>query len=952
MLSIAIQFEKPLLLLLIIPFILATIIPYFTIKKRYRCTRNRILSMVLHGILSVLAVFMLTGMTFVKTEANPKNEIILLVDVSSTENKVEEARDEFLNTLIDQLRYGNINIGVVTFGFDCEYAVPFTRNYDKIVSKMNEVISDKEGCPDDSSTNIQDALLYAKSLFTPGNKGKIVLVTDGLETDGNARSVIRTLTANSITIDTVYISSFIEDRDDLQIVSINYPDYHLGVNEDFTITLDVYSTIDKEVTFTLSDNGEDGESVTEKILPGMNQISFTHQFSEDGIHEISVLSNIDEDFENLNNDYVSYYNVELFNKLLVLEHTEGESELFIEQLKIDNKYNVDLINVLTQDLPNKIEKLCEYDEIILNNIANDDLSTEFVELLHEYVYTYGGGLFTAGGKEDDGETAHAYNRQDLVGTLLQQMLPVQAINYTPPVGVVIIIDRSGSMGTTDDSGGTILEWARAGATSCLNALSERDYIGIMTLDSEYNTILEPTPRTEETKIISAIQSIDKPTGGTVFPGSIYRAGLALRALKDVEKKHIIIVSDGQVPASQAEEYEQYAKMFYETDGITISVVAVNMNKPYNHDQLVDESYPYDAIELNGAYNLMLRLTKISHGRLHVIGKDENERLVPEMREDLNAPEIKDVNYENFYPTMVDHTSSIYKGIEVYEDTVHTNKMNASLDGYYGVKVKNSAQTYLTGPYGVAIYSQWKYGNGMVGSFMCDLKGEWSESFVGNTNGNQFLYNAIDNLTPTENIRFNEIKLNLQTDNLINSLSIYTTLEEGQTLRGSIEKTNSSVAKVSLNELPKNNDAKILRKEATYVITNLSNENNYSRASFVIRTPGTYNITVEKLNKNGEVISSNTIYKEFAYSKEYDYLNYDEETLIKKLESLAKSGGGSYVQDLEDPNEVITTFDTTITKTFDPRVLFAIIIIIFFLTDIAIRKFKFKWPHELFRKKGM
>ena len=69
---------------------------------------------------------------------------------------------------------------------------------------------------------------------------------------------------------------------------------------------------------------------------------------------------------------------------------------------------------------------------------------------------HGGALFTVGGSNTDG-TAHAYNVADMQGTLYQQMLPVLATNYVPPIGLMVIIDRSGSMG------GEKLEAARTGA---------------------------------------------------------------------------------------------------------------------------------------------------------------------------------------------------------------------------------------------------------------------------------------------------------------------------------------------------------------------------------------------------------------------------------------------------------------------------------------------------------
>ena len=67
-----------------------------------------------------------------------------------------------------------------------------------------------------------------------------------------------------------------------------------------------------------------------------------------------------------------------------------------------------------------------------------------------------------------------------------------------------------------------------------------------------------------------------------------------------------------------------------------------------------------------------------------------------------------------------------------------------------------------------------------------------------------------------------------------------------------------------------------------------------------------------------------------------------------LEDLAQKGDGARVEDLKNPWEVFDNFVTSIKHTYDPRFLFMILSIILFLTDIAVRKFKFKWPHEIIR----
>ena len=67
-----------------------------------------------------------------------------------------------------------------------------------------------------------------------------------------------------------------------------------------------------------------------------------------------------------------------------------------------------------------------------------------------------------------------------------------------------------------------------------------------------------------------------------------------------------------------------------------------------------------------------------------------------------------------------------------------------------------------------------------------------------------------------------------------------------------------------------------------------------------------------------------------------------------LKNLADRGKGELIEDNEDPQEIFKSFVSDINKSYDPRILFMIIAVVLFLTDIVVRKFKFKWPHELIR----
>jgi hypothetical protein len=104
----------------------------------------------------------------------------------------------------------------------------------------------------------------------------------------------------------------------------------------------------------------------------------------------------------------------------------------------------------------------------------------------------------------------------------------------------------------------------------------------------------------------------------------------------------------------------------------------------------------------------------------------------------------------------------------------------------------------------------------------------------------------------------------------------------------------------------------------------------------------------KCAEDGTVLETYETYQAFSYSEEYDVFNQTEVSPQQFMETLATRGGGMMVEDLEDPWEVFEGFVTELQRTYDPRVVLMICIIVLFLLDVAVRKFKFKWPHELIR----
>lgn len=956
----SIEFTYWWLLFLAIPLIGLSLIPYFKTAKKYRRTRNRILSLVLHCVTIVLVTLALSGITFVRSVANPANELILVVDLSNTQEEAAEDRDGFINGLLKESVYQDFSVGVVTFGLTQVYAVPITSDAGSVYAAYKQA-----ELPDTSATDIEAALEYARTLFNHPESGKIVLVTDGKETDGNivSSSVIAGIVAQGTKFDAVFVSSDYSDKE-FQILSIDLPDVQVTEDTECTLSLNVLSKDAGKVRVNLYDNGEQvkigsGDEATLEytvaLKEGEQVIPLKHTFTGEGIHEIKAelvpVSEGSSDGMQINNAYYTYVNIEVFNKVLIFEYFEGDSVTLIEMLRDGNMlgedglYEVSLFNLQKDTVvrytesgteegivPETVDDLRAYDQVIMNNIANSDLVNRAIpldKLLYSYVYEYGGGMLTVGGKDPVSGEAHAYNRRDMYGKDYQKMLPVEAIQYTPPAGVMIVVDVSGSMDTAMQDGESRLYWARIGVTAALDSLSERDKIGIMTLGSDYSDILPLTPLTDRSKIEAAIGKIDSANSGTVFTPSVVHAAEQLRAAQ-MEKNHIIIISDGEIGEEEGNKCAEYVRQCHEDEKLhlTVSIMIVGGTGGPVTQNIVAASRE------EGWFD---KIKPEEPGSGYYTFQGNGDEISTAMKQDLNSEAIKEIVMKTFRPIVYNRTSQIVQGIKL-----DGNAVDVSLDGFFGVKKKNleSVDLVLTGEYQVPVYARWKYGKGSVGSFMCDLRSDgWAKDFVASDVGRKLVYNIINDLMPLTSIQPQEINAILDSKNYTNRLSCPTSLNEGESLRGVMRTPKGET--VSLNEAGEGAGYKIVRP--------LNESNKYSVCEFLAMDGGIYIIELQKINAEGNVIASAVYYKEFSYSAEFDieYGKTDEE-LKGVLTGLTNKSEGTTFDSSAKPELLFKDMLTELTFVFDPRLILMVFALALFLLDIAVRKFKFKWIHEIVR----
>jgi len=902
MTNLRLEFSYPWLLLLLIPAAVLTFLPYFRLAKKYRRTRNRVTSIILHSIVMTLAILVLSGLTFHYELPNKDNELLLLVDASYSNRQSQEDKEDFVEKVLAKCGE-NYKVGVVKFGYNQVYAAPLTNSPEEAFTQYMQSED-----PDTSATDVEAALRYADSLLTKPKTSKIVLITDGIETDGEAFDVINRIAARGVKVDTMYYPN--EKVTDAQLLDVTLPE-GAEVGKEFNMSLTVASNItgpDQIARVTLFDNGENKGYVDVLLDEEQNTLEIPYKVSTPGLHQFRLEMGYENDTTGENNVYYTYMYIHVFEDILLIERDEGEGEE-LKSILTENEYKVMSLSIENdvEEIPLTVAGLCEYEQVILVNIANSDMPEGFDVALQEYVSEFGGGLFTVGGNNDvgaDGELVpHAYNRDDMYGTIYQEMLPVQVVNYAPPIAVMLLIDSSGSMSVGGDSqtgAGSYLDLALRGARACLDTLTSFDDCGSATFRDKDDEELKVTPVSNRKEIEDAMEKMSsEANGGTVFQAAIEGAGIALSAV-DVERRHIILVTDGQ--PSDAGKYEPFIEANY-AKGITMSIVGIG---------LTDDT----AMKME-------ENAKLGGGQCYAIY--DAGKLAETMVDDLKAEAIAEIQYGEEFDVKIGDYNSVVSGIKQADIP--------KLTGYYGTKLKSGAIAPLKGKY-IPIYATWKYGNGNVGSFMSDLSGNWSEEFINAMVGQQLINGMVDSLFPKSQMENSELIVKMSEDNYTTQLNVYTKRTEND--------------QVEVIVTPISDEAVEYYQDKQIVVTA---DDGGTRYEFDITCGGIYYIRVVKktLNAEGqyEVVTETSVYKSFAHSEEYNVFVDAETTGLVYLEELAKDGRGEVVT---EPLEVFASFAKTIEKVFDPRWLFVILAIVLFLIDIAARKFKWKWIHEIIRER--
>jgi Ca-activated chloride channel homolog len=678
-----------------------------------------------------------------------RKDVIILVDVSDSINASLDRINAQIKAIIDESN-GEYNIGIITFANGNIYNVRMTNITSTIYNRYINTTSK----PDATGTNIAVALSYARSQLSNPLNGRIILLTDGLETDESTLNAVNNIVKSGVRIDTIYFSPnsyFFE----VQINSVIVPE-RVNLGETIEFSIDIQSTVSGSGTLSVYDNSVLIYQETIELNGYEETFNVEHMFNSGGLHELyfEVDSPLDSVLEN--NGYYAHVYIDASSNILIVDGSGNESDELYELLSQDHAVTVVGVNNL---LPTTTTALQVYDLVILMNVSNGELPINFIQILNIYVNQLGGGLLTIGGNK-------AYIEEDMSGSTLEQMLPVISSTSARPLALMFVLDSSGSMndiiGTT---GKTRFDLAKEGAIASVNSLSDQDYFGLVSFNSVANVSIPMTPATQKESIIEDINAL-QTASGTTYKVGLELAASALKAMGDNFIKHIIFITDGTATDSRA-GYTEVVEGFSEFN-ITLSGLAI-----YRSDFLTS--------------HIVRELSEIGGGNFAYI--QDASQLPAFMLQESTVNLTNYINEGLFVPSITSFTAAVLGITELPE-----------LGGYYGTLLKEGATMVLTSREGLPVYASWRFGSGRVGSFTSDLNGYWSSNYFVDPQGITLIKNITTSLFPIKSIEEQEIVSQFINSNYVTNIKLTTQIEEGQILTAKVTNPNGLTTDVVLYNL--------------------------------------------------------------------------------------------------------------------------------------------------------
>ncbi len=566
--------------------------------------------------------------------------------------------------------------GLVVFGRDAGVEFPPRRTLIFEGSVTRRVSRD--------GTDLEQALSLAAAVLPEEHVGRIVLVSDGVETQGALSRVLDDLRSRGVPVDVLPVGYTFPHE--VWLERLDLPKT-VKVGEAYEASVILSSLQAGSGRLVLRENGREIFAEEVEFAPGKNRFSLPLRLRGAGYYEYLARIEVPpaRDGWAENNVAVSHLFLEGEGRVFLVTDPSGDKRDWQELERALKSAERLVERVKSYDFPRDAMSLMPYDCVILANVPADAFDSVQQEALRSAVFNQGTGFLMVGGKNSFGPGG--YNN-----TPVEEALPV-TMDVTQrkvmPKGALAIV-----LHTCEFSDGNT--WGKEIAKAAMRVLSKEDEVGVLVFswNGGAKWLFPLTPAAEYQRLVTLINKIeigDMPDFGTTM-----QMGLSGLKASDAAAKHMIIISDGDpMPPTPA------LLQNFVSAQVSVSTVAIN---------------PHGGRDIS----IMGGIASATGGRYYFA--EDAEELPSIFIKEAKTLRRSMIQNKDFTPT-VQFPSPILRGIDALP----------GLHGYVLTTPKPRSATVLEGPEEEEldpVLATWRYGLGKTAAFTSDLSPNWGRDWLG------------------------------------------------------------------------------------------------------------------------------------------------------------------------------------------------------------------------------
>jgi uncharacterized membrane protein len=639
------------------------------------------LSLQMRLVLVGLFVMLLAEPRAVRTQ--DRLSVIYAIDISDSigENSIQEALAFVARTVSEKPTEDEA--GLIVFGRNAAVELPPMTSVpiegDSIV--FNSIINR-------DATNLEKSLSLAAAMLPEDKRGRIVLVSDGTQTEGSLTQILDQLKSREIAVDVLPLNYQYEDEVWLERLELPRS---IKLGENYQVAVVLSSLKAGEGTLVLKENGEELYSEQVTFQAGKNRYVFPIYLNTAGYYEYSAAITVDsnKDHQDKNNKVMDYIFVEGEGRVLLVTDPYGEERDWqsLEKALRESDRAVELKTAL--EMGRDTLSLMAYDCIVFVNVAVDEFDVIQLQAVHDAVKNLGVGFLMVGGQNSFGPGG--YHK-----TIIEDALPV-SMDVTKkkvlPKGALVII-----LHTCEFPEGNT--WGKRITKAAIKVLHPQDEIGVLvySFQGAESWLFKLTPAADYNKLVPTINAAE--IGDMPSFASTMRMGLNALKKSDAAAKHMIIISDGDPSPAPPPLVEEFV-----ANHVSVSTVAI---------------FPHGGLEISNMRGLAGR----TGGRYYFPA--DPSRLPSIFIKEANTLKRTMIQNKTILPD-VEFPHPVLKGIDQLPP----------LHGYVLTSAKGATnQTVLRAPASEEfpgeidpVLAIGRYGLGVTAAFTSDLSTNWGKDWV-------------------------------------------------------------------------------------------------------------------------------------------------------------------------------------------------------------------------------